>query len=65
MHQWETQGDQEAIIEEEIKETIDIKGFYVQGTELLNSPLTKEEELVRNESESSRRGNREQAWVLS
>lgn len=65
MHQWETQGDEEDIIEEEIKETIATKGFYGQGTELVNSPLTEKEEMVRYESESSQRGNREQAWMLS
>lgn len=46
MHQLETQGDHvEAVTEEEIKETITIKNFDGQGTELLNSPLTKREEM--------------------
>lgn len=66
MHQWETQGDHvEAIIEEDIRETINIKGSYGQGTELLNSPLIKREQMFRCESESSQRGKREQAWMLS
>lgn len=40
-----TRDHVEAITEEEIKDTINTKGFYGQGTELWNSSLTKREEM--------------------